>query len=91
MPPGTQRHRQSLPPLLTPTATLTFVDCPLHSAGDANCDGRITLTDFTIWKNQFLGSDTGTTADFNSDGRITITDFTIWRNSFLSGASTPEA
>ena len=71
-------------PTPEPTATPIVSLCPLKSQGDANCDGRITLTDFTIWKNQFLGNDTGLTADFNGDGRITITDFTIWRNSFLA-------
>jgi hypothetical protein len=39
--------------------------------------------DFTIWANQFRGSDSARSADFNQDGFIDGVDFTIWRNSFL--------
>ena len=30
------------------------VSCPLHSKGDANCDGKIDTDDFNIWRDLFI-------------------------------------
>jgi hypothetical protein len=52
--------------------------------GDANGDGTVDLSDFTILRNNF-GTAMGATlsdGDFNGDGMIDLADFTILRNNF---------
>lgn len=61
------------------TPTPTAIVC-LKSNGDANCDGKINITDFNIWRDEFKKYLTSSTADFNKDGRITIVDFNILRD-----------
>jgi len=48
------------------------------SSGDANCDGAINESDYTIWKDEFI-SGSGNSADFNSDSKVDLVDFEIWR------------
>jgi len=57
--------------------------CPLKNRGDANCDGKINILDFNIWRDEFLRVANTTSADFNSDNSITILDFNVWRDGFL--------
>lgn len=47
--------------------------------GDANGDGSVTVTDFSIWRTQNGQTGDGLTGDFNCDGQVTVTDFSIWR------------
>jgi hypothetical protein len=47
--------------------------------GDANGDGRVTVTDFSIWRTQNGQTGVCLSADFNCDGSVTVTDFSIWR------------
>lgn len=47
--------------------------------GDANGDGSVTVTDFSIWKAQNGQTGEGLSADFNGDGQVTVTDFSMWR------------
>lgn len=49
--------------------------------GDANGDGKVTVTDFSIWKTQNGQTGQGLTGDFNGDGQVTVTDFSIWKDS----------
>lgn len=67
---------------ITPTPTPggltpTPVSCDL-SHGDANCDGKIDLIDFNLWRQQFTTT-VISSADFNSDGKVDLVDFNIWR------------
>src|SRR5437762_1172952 len=43
---------------ITPTATLTPTpkSCPLRSQGDANCDGKVDISDFYIWRTAFIAT-----------------------------------
>ena len=66
---------------LTPTVTLA--PCPKKSAGDANCDGKVNINDFGIWKMEFIKKGDQKMADFNNDGRVNINDFGIWKIGFL--------
>jgi len=74
------------PPPQVPTNTPPQV--PTNTpTGDANSDGNIDDTDYTIWKCEFLGQgvcsnpSSNKTADFNNDGRVDLVDFEIWRRS----------
>ena len=65
---------------------------PVAVAGDANGDGRVTITDMISIKSVLLGKSTLTgdaakAADTNGDGKITITDF-IQVKAHLLGKST---
>jgi len=58
-------------------------ECPRKGEGDANCDGSVTLTDFGVWKGEYL-SGIRDRADFNNDGAITLLDFGIWKQGYLA-------
>jgi hypothetical protein len=62
-------------------------NCTNKIQGDANCDTVITIEDFNIWKDQYLGnanltSENSYSTDFDQDGSYTINDFEIWRRNF---------
>lgn len=57
--------------------------CPLKSKGDANCDGKIDILDFNIWREEFTKALNTTSSDFNNDGRVNTLDFNIWRDNSL--------
>ncbi len=59
--------------------------CVKAISGDANDSGKVDLTDFDIWKREYLGTITTKTADFNSDGVVNLTDFDIWKIAYLAG------
>jgi hypothetical protein len=58
----------------------------LKTSGDANCDGNVNDSDYTIWKCEFLGGgicqnpSSQKTADFNLDTKVDLVDFEIWRS-----------
>jgi len=64
-----------------PTKTPTPLSCQ-KSQGDADCNGKIDLKDFEIWRKEFTGELTTKTADFNKDTKISLADFEIWRSSY---------
>lgn len=64
------------PCAITPTPTKGPVQ------GDADGDGFVTILDYNIWRDEFLGRLTTKTSDFNNDGKIDLLDFNIWRNAF---------
>jgi len=53
------------------------------SNGDANGDGKATLKDFEIFRQEYSGEVKTLTADFNCDGTITLIDFEKFRASFI--------
>ncbi len=58
----------------------TWVDI---TAGDANADGIVDMTDYVIWFDNF--GKTGATwpdGDFNGDGIVDMTDYVIWFGGF---------
>lgn len=64
-----------------PTPSPTTV-CPLKNKGDANCDTKIDLLDFNLWRGAFLTTSSKAT-DFNNDTASDLIDFNIWRDGFL--------
>ncbi len=83
----------SMPGSCTGTCVVTTTPpiCPLHNSGDANCDGKIDIEDFNVWKADFLstfgsGNNPGDSlglADFNNDNKVDTDDFNIWRDGFI--------
>ena len=67
--------------------SLGAVEVTVRKLGDANGDGKVTGTDFSVWKLQNGQSGAGLTADFNGDGKVTGTDFSIWKKH--NGETTP--
>jgi hypothetical protein len=65
-------------PTISGTIAPTSATCTKKSKGDANCDNSITLTDFEIWRSEFI-KNALTKADFNDDRKINLFDFEIWR------------
>lgn len=57
-------------------------DCPRKPEGDANCDNRVNLIDFEIFRAEYL-SGSGRRADFNADGRVSLVDIQILIQTFL--------
>ena len=50
------------------------------SKGDANCDGKVDLVDFGMWKAGNIE------ADFDCDANVTIKDFGKWKEGFRAGS-----
>lgn len=57
--------------------------CSLHEKGDANCDSKIDLVDFEIFRKEYTRVLSTNTADFNADSSVTLLDFEIWRRSMF--------
>ncbi|MBU1088690.1 hypothetical protein KKA02_02320 [Patescibacteria group bacterium] len=68
---------------------LTCSSSPLKSVGNANCDTSINISDFAIWKTEYLKyrsqpvSANNYNSDFNCDQKVTISDFAIWKTGYL--------
>ena len=60
------------------TANFCLSGAPSKANGNANCDGRIDIRDFFIWRREFLKKGT-LTADFDGNGKVDIRDFFRWR------------
>lgn len=71
----------------TPTGPATTAAPPkpacLKATGDANCDGRVDLADFEIWRKEYLGQLNTQTADFNEDKKVDLFDFETWLKNLL--------
>jgi len=50
--------------------------------GDANFDGRVDLTDFSILKTNFASGKFRDQGDFNSDGKVDLSDFSLLKDNF---------
>ena len=87
-PTATMTPRPTNTPIPTPTPsrvpTSTPIPCPRKTEGDADCNGRIDIIDFEIWRRELLGIDTTLKADFDGSGKVDMSDFGIWRVSFLA-------
>ncbi|MDO8497873.1 MAG: hypothetical protein Q7S61_05010 [bacterium] len=65
---------------VTPTGSTT---CASNAQGDANCDGKIDMIDFEIFRKEMAGELKTFKGDFNKNKRIDIVDFEIWRANFF--------
>lgn len=77
---------------ITPTTTPTVQvgNCPKKSQGDADCNGKIDLSDFEQFRKEYTASSTSKTADFDGSGSIGLADFEIWRrNYYIPATITP--
>ena len=73
----------------TPTPTASVSPSPPPIPGDANGDGVVDYSDYTIWLAHYNqrtvnGSRDG---DFNSNGIVDGVDYTIWRNNYGRGVT----
>ncbi len=66
-------------PTVTPNPS-----CPARTLGDADCDGKHNLVDFEIWRREFTGLLSTTTADFNTNAttKPDLVDYEIWLRNF---------
>jgi hypothetical protein len=65
---------------ISPTGT----NCGYKSQGDANCDGKIDIIDFAVWRGVFASDGYDLTVDFNQDKLVNIIDFAVWRNGYVT-------
>lgn len=73
-------------PTATPIITVTPPpSCALKGSGDANCDGSVSLVDYEIWKQEYVGALTTQSADFDGKNGVTVVDFAIWRQTYVGG------
>ncbi len=68
----------------TRSARVVAQSCALHEVGDANCDDAVNMTDFEVFRKEFVGTLTTITADFNGDTKVNTIDFELWRRGFFS-------
>lgn len=82
-----------------PTGT-TSCSCPagvpVKKQGNANCDAKIDMSDFEVWRSEAFdrGGITGAEAvtmvwkaDFNCDRKANLSDFEIWRHTYFDSPS----
>lgn len=61
----------------------TVSGCPLRRYGDGDCNGRIDLADFEVWRKEFTKERTTTDSDYDANGNVGLPDFEIWRKSYF--------
>lgn len=70
--------------IITPTSIQTTSNCKKNQ-GDTNCDGKIDLVDFEIWRKEFTGELSTKLSDFNSSSTVDLIDYEIWRRNGIEG------
>ncbi len=74
---------------LNPIPCKTCSNSNLFTKGDANCDGKVDLIDFEIWRSEYLDikdDNYGWQADFSCKSNLAKPnsyDFSIWKNNYL--------
>ncbi|MBU4210673.1 DUF362 domain-containing protein [Patescibacteria group bacterium] len=64
-------------------------DRPAKDQGNANCDNNINISDFAIWKMEYIKykqdplSINNANSDFNCDNKLNISDFAIWKKNYI--------
>jgi hypothetical protein len=72
-------------PTATPMPTSTLTPTSTIKPGDANGDGQVNETDFTIWLSHFGQTVSGVSnGDYNGDGMVNGIDYVIWLNNYNS-------
>jgi len=69
-------------PTPSPTSGSTATTCTLKPRGDADCDGKVDIFDFIIWKCEYATSVTPTRADFDGSGTVNYEDFEDWKSGY---------
>ncbi|MEN9328194.1 MAG: hypothetical protein RI947_1002 [Candidatus Parcubacteria bacterium] len=80
------RATQTIPVI---TGAVMVASCELGASGDANCDGAVDISDFEVFRSEFLHILQTTNSDFDNDGTITITDFETWRRGYNNQTTQP--
>ena len=57
--------------------------CVSKNRGDADCDGKVNLSDFEQWRKEYTKVLITITADFDGDAKVTIADFESWRAGYF--------
>lgn len=81
VPTSTPSPTSGVTPSQTPTSGST---CSKKSNGDANCDAVVNMTDFEIFRKEYLQITSTKTADFDSSGNVQMGDFEIWRRTIFA-------
>ena len=59
--------------------------------GDFNQDGNVDTADYTIWADNYTGSDgtggTPSTGDANGDGAVDTADYTLWADNYTGSVA----
>ncbi len=86
IPPCKIQITTNMCPLSTPTPTPATSACPLKSQGDANCDGKVDLTDYFYFVSKSSGGvvPASINLDFNGDGKVDSADRSIVVQSVLT-------
>lgn len=55
------------------------------TGGDYNCDGIVTLGDFTVWRNEGIDNELNVPvrSDGDCSGKVTVNDYSWWRKKYL--------
>lgn len=69
-------------PTRSPTPSVP-AGCSMKAKGDADCNNRIDLIDFEIWRKEFMRTLTTKTADFIASGIVDLVDFEAWRKGYF--------
>ena len=80
---------QVISDLSTLSLTPTPIPTPAGIPGDANGDGVVDNSDYTIWLSHYnqVTSNGERDGDFNLSGRVDGVDYTIWRNNYGIGVT----
>lgn len=81
-------NSQAALPIPVVTNAVRIAPCQTAANGDASCDGVIDISDFEIFRKEYLTILTTKNSDFDNDSTISISDFEIWRRGYL-GTSQP--
>lgn len=69
-----------------PTSGPTETTCD-NSTGDADCNTKVDLADFELWRKEFTGEQKTKKANFSKSGKASLADFEIWRNRFFKSGN----
>jgi len=65
------------------SSTQTSTPAPILKPADANNDGQVNDTDYSIWKSNYGQTVSGpSNGDFNNNGKVDGVDYVIWRNGY---------
>ncbi len=70
----------TVPPTVQPTTPPG--GCEKKAQGDADCNGSVTLADFSRWRAEYFDAVTKD-SDFNNDGSVSLADYQIWRTTYV--------
>lgn len=57
--------------------------CKLETRGDVNCDKKIDMIDFEIFREEMIGDLQSLKSDFDKNKKVNLADFEVWRENFF--------